>query len=217
MDLEKTKSWVEIAKGLAEFGGIIYAAAATYGAFLLSSRPRLCIDIIVHWPPGKLLKDGSAFSVQFRYFNPAMGSQVVTEMEVDRLIVEQIHHRQRCSLSPYTVLKPLILLEDNKVQEFEAKVQELVHPVIMVGQGQELQHLAFVPDFVPDQENNIFALTKGIAHIRLRLKYTIYNLLLRLFREPSQNSIEIKYYYKNEARQRLDETWGCLGRDLHQL
>jgi hypothetical protein len=231
--MESFKSVLELAGTLG--GGVAAAVAAVsaYGLILLSRRPEVCILAIDHWPAGKL-RNTSIISAEIAIRNAGMGSKSVMVAEVDRLIFEQ--PGRVCSMSPYALLEPLELggkaeserksegetgqrgaagAESQGKTEFEPKVKKLVHPVFMIGCGQSVQHLMFIPD-----QGNVYGLSAGELKIRVRIKYTMHNPLFRVFSRGRERTLEVKYGRKVEEREAdratVDEcAW--LGRDLEEV
>ena len=206
MDTASIHTWVDILKNVAELLVVVTAAAAAYGILLLSKNPRVYPEILVHWPGGTL-SNNSVLSLQIRFSIPAAGSQVVMEIEPERLIFEQPEHRT--SFSPYAFLKPLAL---GTATEFVAKVREFSHPIIIIGCNQEVQHIAFIPD-----KNNNFLLMEGHVKILLRVRYVVHNPLFRIVTKPRTKFLEIEFSREvtaDEASSATVEKWGWLGRDL---
>lgn len=215
MNSQSLKTWLEIIKatldiltGLATFVGVVIAALAAYGILLMSAKPKVIIETIVHWPPGSVSND-YLLSANLRFLNPAIGSKVVTEIYVDRLTIEE-GHIAPCRMSPYAFLTPLVLGAN---AEFEGRPQEFVKGFIMIGHGQGLKHVAFIPD----QENE-FQPVAGRLTIRLSIDYKIHHPLSRIFRgEPATQTLEVVRSKNIDAQEAADlTTQKCcwLGRDL---
>lgn len=204
---QQIKDLLGILNDLATLAAVVVGALAAYGILLLSSRPRVLVEIMLHWPPATTINNIPFLSVQFRFLNPAMGSQVVTEINIDQLILRQ--GSRTCSMSPYAILEPLAL---SKKREFEYKEKEFVHPLVMIGHGQEVLHVAFFPD-----SGNRFDPIEGSLSIQLSVKYVTHHPLRRLFRKPKAQPLDFMFTYDldaDEASRLTKEKIGWLGRDL---
>jgi hypothetical protein len=140
MDASQLGTEVGTLKDVIEILGVLFAGITSVGVLLLSTEPCVYVEELVHWPPGKV-SNADMLSAQLLFMNPAAGSQVVSELEPERLIVEQ--NGRRCSLSAYAILKSMTT---SGGQAFEPEVVELIRPTIIFGGGQEAQHVCFLPD-----------------------------------------------------------------------
>jgi hypothetical protein len=179
------KIWVDLIYKILTIIGILIAGITAYGILLLTSRPEILIDAIAFWSPGAINGiESKALSAQICFLNPAMGSQVTSVFEIQSIDLELSPNKDPMwHFRPHAFLKQLVTEEIAGKKQFTAGVEELYHPSIMIGHGQQIVHVAFVSD-------KIFSSKKEYMKIHLKINYRIYNPLFVPFRNPKMELIE---------------------------
>lgn len=187
-DPEIAKNWFDLFNAIIAFLGLLIAATTAYGILLLTSRPEILLDSINLWPAGKVKGIKSkVLSAQIRFLNPAIGSQITTIFEIDSIEIDlSSNNDHKWHFKPCALLKKLTACEIEGDQQFVPEVEELYHPIIMIGHGQKISHFALVSD-----ENYSLKENKMIIH--LKMNYQIYNPLFMPFRNPKRETLERSY------------------------
>lgn len=174
MDPQLINEYLDIIYNIATIIAVLVGSIAAYGILLMSSKPRIIVDYMIHWPKGsfKSINDNYILSAQLRFLNPAIGSKVVTEVVIDRVEIEQIGQKYR--MIPIAFLNPIAIKEETNLK---TDIEDLIHPFIMVGGGQEVKHVAFI-------EESGLEYNAGEIDIRIFLKTVVHNPIFRIFGHP---------------------------------
>ena len=194
MTLETTKTFLEIV-------GLILVTAAAFLIWLMSAIPKAKITAMFWYPDTQKEDTPFPLSVQIHFYNPAVGSVVVTEVEVNRLILEQ-SGRELCRLSPFAFLEPLHLTDTQRT--FSARTSEFVHEFLLKGHAEVVVHIGFHFDL-----NHHFQPLPGDLNMRLEVLYTghdPFRKFLRLLHLIDEEPVAKHYVYaknlaKDEAQQ----------------
>jgi hypothetical protein len=181
-NIDTIKTLIDIIVGFATFLAITIGGIAAYGILLMSSKPRIFIDNIVLWPKKRIegLENDNILSIQFRIINPAIGSQVVSELNIDSIELQQVAIEQEKKIwhmKAYAFMEELTIAVNKEDPGLKGSLKEPIHTIIMAGQGEVVKNVAFFPE-------NIFDFEIGEISLKFYINYRIYNPLFWFLGTP---------------------------------
>lgn len=206
-----TKDVIDIISGVVTILVGIGGALLAIGIWAISGIPKFRLQQIFWFPHTPAPDTPFPIALQFQIFTGAAGSKVTTEIEVERLQIEQ-PGKSSCSLTPFTALE-LLELTDKKTA-FAARTKEFSQIFLLEGSGSVVKHIGF--HFDAGQK---FFPSEGEIAIKLTVSYTTYDpirqtlSLIKLARSPIRRRViyvfvrSIDSKQANELDQKITTIW----------